>query len=115
MPADATPPDDREAWLYANSAALEHVRRGLREAAAGEVHDLGSVVEPPDPRATDEPMTVEEDGALGAEAVGRIKAARERQYGLLRGLGHVGPDFTDPLPEAELRRWEGAKEADEPT
>ena len=76
MPADSTPPDDdREAWLYANAEALESVRRGLREAAAGEVHDLG------------------------------------RTFGLLRGLGHVGPEFADPLPEDELLRWEGATEA----
>ena len=71
MSADPTPPDDREAWLYANPEALESVRRGLREATAGEFHDLG------------------------------------RTFGRLRGLGHVGPEFAEPLPEDELRRWEG--------
>ena len=74
MPTDRTPPDDREAWLHANAEALESVRRGLREAAVGDVHDLG------------------------------------RKFGRLRGLGHVGPEFAEPLPEDELRHWEGATE-----
>ncbi len=32
----------REAWLYRNPQALASVLQGLREAADGEVHDLGS-------------------------------------------------------------------------
>lgn len=36
----------REAWLYENADALERVRQGLRESANGELHDLGSFVEP---------------------------------------------------------------------
>ena len=32
----------REAWLFANRHALESVERGLDDAAAGRVHDLGS-------------------------------------------------------------------------
>jgi len=36
----------REAWLYENADALESVRQGLRESAAGELHDLGSFAEP---------------------------------------------------------------------
>ena len=30
-----------------------------------------------------------------------------REFGLLRGLGRVGPEFLEPLPEDELRLWEG--------
>ena len=56
-------------------------------------------------------LTPDEDTALGAEAVRGIKASRERRYGLLRELGHVDSRFDDPLPEHELRRWEGATDA----
>ncbi len=30
-----------------------------------------------------------------------------RQFGMLRGLGKVGPEFFEPLPDEELRAWEG--------
>jgi len=36
---------EREVWLYKNPQALMSVLQGLREAAAGEVHDLGSFVD----------------------------------------------------------------------
>lgn len=32
----------REAWLFKNRAALESVRRGIAQARAGELEDLGS-------------------------------------------------------------------------
>lgn len=32
---------EREAWLYANRAALASVKRGLKQSARGETHDLG--------------------------------------------------------------------------
>jgi len=34
-----------EAWLYNNPQALASVRKGLADAAAGRVHDLGSFAE----------------------------------------------------------------------
>jgi antitoxin (DNA-binding transcriptional repressor) of toxin-antitoxin stability system len=33
-----------------------------------------------------------------------------RRLGLLEGLGDVGPEFFDPLPEDELRLWNGEGE-----
>ena len=33
-----------------------------------------------------------------------------RRLGLLEGLGSVGPEFFDPLPEDELRLWNGEGE-----
>ncbi len=32
----------REAWLYQNPMALKSVTTGIRQAAAGDLHDLGS-------------------------------------------------------------------------
>lgn len=32
---------------------------------------------------------------------------RPRQPGLYAGLASIGPDFFEPLPEEELRLWEG--------
>lgn len=36
---------ERKAWLYANPDAMGSVLQGLREAAAGEVHSVGSFVD----------------------------------------------------------------------
>ena len=48
--------------------------------------------------------------ARGGEAVVRLTPLTpvpRRQFGLLRGLGHVGPELLEPPPDDELRRWEG--------
>ena len=37
-----------------------------------------------------------------------------RKLGLARGLGHVPPEFFDPLPDEELRLWEGDSDLPEP-
>jgi prevent-host-death family protein len=63
--------------------------------------------------------------ALNGEDV-RITSGRERKplvrlvpvdsqpasqrLGFLEGLGDVGPEFFEPLPEDELRRWNGEGE-----
>lgn len=33
-----------------------------------------------------------------------------RRLGFLKGQGHVGPEFFEPLPEDELRVWNGEGE-----
>jgi len=35
----------QEAWLFSNQDALASVKRGLKEAAEGKTHDLGSFAE----------------------------------------------------------------------
>ena len=37
-------------------------------------------------------------------------APASRRVGFLEGLGDVGPEFFDPLPEDELRLWNGEGE-----
>jgi prevent-host-death family protein len=34
----------------------------------------------------------------------------KRRIGLLKGQGGIGPEFFDPLPEDELRLWNGEGE-----
>lgn len=34
------------------------------------------------------------------------RKASKRQFGSMRGKVHVGPEFFEPLPESELKRWE---------
>ena len=50
--------------------------------------------------------------ARGAKPVAMIVAVQskpkvKRQFGRLKGLGEVGPEFFEPLPEEELKSWEG--------
>ncbi len=42
-----------------------------------------------------------------------IKEKPKRQFGLYAGLATVGPEFFDPLPEEELRLWEGRGDEEE--
>jgi antitoxin (DNA-binding transcriptional repressor) of toxin-antitoxin stability system len=49
--------------------------------------------------------------ARGKEAVVKIvpvasKAKPKRKFGALKGKIKIGPEFFDPLPEEELKRWE---------
>jgi prevent-host-death family protein len=37
-------------------------------------------------------------------------APESRRIGFLKGRGNVGPEFFDPLPEDELRLWNGEGE-----
>jgi prevent-host-death family protein len=40
-----------------------------------------------------------------------VEAPRpKRQFGAMRGRARVGPEFFEPLPEEELRLWEGGEE-----
>jgi prevent-host-death family protein len=32
---------------------------------------------------------------------------KQRQFGAMKGRASVGPEFFEPLPEEELRLWEG--------
>ena len=49
--------------------------------------------------------------ARGKRPVARLvpyhPPAARRQFGALRGIVSVGPEFFEPLPEDELARWEG--------
>lgn len=49
--------------------------------------------------------------ARGNEPVAKIvavsqKAKPNRKFGALKGKIKIGPEFFDPLPEDELKRWE---------
>jgi antitoxin (DNA-binding transcriptional repressor) of toxin-antitoxin stability system len=46
----------------------------------------------------------------GRKPVARLVAlpsARKRKFGRLKGIASVGPEFFEPLPEEELKLWEG--------
>ena len=49
--------------------------------------------------------------ARGKKPVVRLvpveKALPDRQFGAMRGKVWVGPEFFEPLPEEELKAWEG--------
>jgi antitoxin (DNA-binding transcriptional repressor) of toxin-antitoxin stability system len=47
--------------------------------------------------------------ARGKDPVARLVAIAprpKRKFGRLKGKGSVGPEFFEPLPEDELKRWE---------
>ncbi len=47
--------------------------------------------------------------ARGKEPVAKIVPLApkpKRQFGRLKGKGSIGPEFFEPLPEEELKRWE---------
>lgn len=47
--------------------------------------------------------------ARGKEPVARIVPLApkpQRRFGRLKGKGSVGPEFFEPLPDDELKRWE---------
>ena len=48
--------------------------------------------------------------ARGKEPVAKLvpfkPASRKRRFGALKGIISVGPEFFEPLPERELKRWE---------
>jgi antitoxin (DNA-binding transcriptional repressor) of toxin-antitoxin stability system len=53
-----------------------------------------------------------EEIARGTKPVAMIvsvqsKPKAKRQFGRLKGLVKVGPEFFEPLPEEELKLWEG--------
>lgn len=39
-----------------------------------------------------------------------VPRSTSRRLGFLKGQGHVGPEFLEPLPEEELRLWNGEGE-----
>lgn len=48
----------------------------------------------------------------GTQPVAKIvvlppKPKGRRKYGSLKGLIEIGPEFLEPLPEEELKLWEG--------
>lgn len=53
-----------------------------------------------------EDIVIARDGEPVARLVPLVPPVR-REFGLLRGLGTVGPEFFDALPDSELSAWEG--------
>ena len=53
-----------------------------------------------------EDIVIARDGEPVARLVPLVPRVH-REFGLLRGLGHVGPDFVEPLPDDELAAWDG--------
>jgi hypothetical protein len=53
-----------------------------------------------------EPKPCETSSALRAEAEA-APTPESRRLGFLEGQGSIGPEFFDPLPEDELRLWNG--------
>ena len=53
-----------------------------------------------------EDVVITRDGVPVARLIPLVPPVR-REFGLLRGLGRVGPDFFEPLPDSELAGWEG--------
>jgi prevent-host-death family protein len=49
--------------------------------------------------------------ARGRQPVARLvpmpQEKPKRQFGAMRGRASVGPEFFEPLPEEELKLWEG--------
>jgi prevent-host-death family protein len=58
-----------------------------------------------------EDIVIARDGAPVARLVPVVPPAR-REFGLLRGLGSLGPEFFDALPEEELAAWDGGARKD---
>jgi len=48
--------------------------------------------------------------ARGKEPIAKLvpykPAKKKRRFGALKGVISVGPEFFEPLPERELKRWE---------
>jgi prevent-host-death family protein len=36
-----------------------------------------------------------------------VEPVRKRQFGRYKGMFEIGPEFFEPLPEDELKAWEG--------
>ena len=49
----------------------------------------------------------EDQTANSSGEVELAKTASRRKYGRLKGLGKVGPEFFELLPEEELKSWDG--------
>ncbi len=45
-------------------------------------------------------------------APGQAEQARRRPIGLAKGMGHVGPEFFEPMGEEELAAWDEVKPDD---
>ncbi len=46
------------------------------------------------------------DGKSVAKLSRHVQPEGQRQFGSMRGMGLVGPEFFEPLPEEELAAWE---------
>lgn len=53
------------------------------------------------------PAVPQPDVAVSTEVFAHPTPRKRRQFGLYAGLASIGPEFFEPLPEDELRLWEG--------
>lgn len=68
--------------------------------------------------AAGEEVVITRNGALVARLMPIASArtlqhpvpTKPRQFGLYAGWGTLGPEFFEPLPDEELRLWEGGDE-----
>lgn len=58
-----------------------------------------------------EDIVIARDGEPVVRLVPIVPPVR-REFGRLKGLGRVGPEFFDTLPEDELAAWEGGARKD---
>ena len=111
------------ARLQGDALVLSDLRMGLEPAYSfnfAVARRQGGAWQPMPPAraAAGEEVVITQDGAAVARLipVARMPTpthpvpTRPREFGLYAGWATIGPEFFEPLPEEELRLWEGGDE-----